>query len=77
MNASSDGSIEGQPTAPLETPPDHGFKLPAERGYRERPPKGTLEDGDQFNLMELEQVKNRREIFVQSDQRMCGEEFKL
>ena len=77
MNASSDDSNKSKPDALRETPPDYGFELPVEPGYRERPPKGSVEAGIQLGLMALEQVKDRPEIFAQRELHRCTVEFKM
>ncbi len=76
MNVSSKGSVEREPDALRETPPDYGFDLPVEPGCRESPPRGSWEAGYRLSLAALESTKRRPEIFVQRDQRMCDVEFK-
>ena len=76
MKKSSKDSVEGQPAVLQETPPDYGFSLPVEPGYRELPPKGSWEAGYRLSLAALESVKGRTEIFTRRDQCMCDVEFK-
>ncbi|MBI3878314.1 MAG: hypothetical protein HY300_20520 [Verrucomicrobia bacterium] len=76
MNVSSKDSVEHQPDVLRETPPDYGFVLPVEPGYRERPPKGSWEAGYRLSLAGLELVKDRPELFIQRDLLMCNVEFK-
>jgi len=76
MNVSSKGSVEQHPDALRETPPDYGFDLPVEPGYRERPPKGSWEAGYQLSLVALESVKGRPEVFALRDRCMSDVEFK-
>ena len=77
MNVSSNGSPENPPESLRETPPDYGFVLPVEPGYRELPPSGTWEAGYRLSLAALELVKDRPEIFVHRARCMCDVEFKL
>lgn len=77
MNTSSDDSNKSKPDTLRETPPDYGFELPVEPGYRERPPKGSVEAGIQLGLMALEQVKDRPEIFARRELHRCTVEFKM
>ena len=60
-----------------ETPADYGFELPVEPGYRERPPKGSVEAGIQLGLKALEQIKNRPEIFARRELHRYTVEFKM
>lgn len=77
MNVSSNGSPENPPESLRETPPDYGFVLPVEPGYRELPPSGTWEAGYRLSLAALGLVKDRPEIFVHRARCMCDVEFKL
>ena len=77
MNESSNDSASGESSAMRETPPDFGFDLPVEPGYRERPPRGSMEAGIRLGLLALDQVKNRPQIFAERDKRRCDVEFKL
>ena len=77
MNEFSNESGSGESPALRETPPDYGFELPVEPGYRERPPRGSIETGIRLGLLTLEQVKNRPQIFAERDKRRCDVEFKL
>lgn len=77
MNESSNDSVDPAPGELRETPPDYGFELPTEPGYRERPPRGSIEAGIRLGLLALEQIKERPQIFEQREARRCDVEFKL
>jgi len=77
MNESSNDSANPAPGELRETPPDYGFELPIEPGYRERPPRGSIEAGIRLGLLALEQMKDRPQVFAQREERRCDVEFKL
>lgn len=77
MNESSRESTDPTASTLRETPPDYGFELPVEPGYRERPPRGSIEAGIQLGLLALKQVRNRPQLFAERDKRRCDVEFKL
>ena len=77
MKKSSPESADHDPAVPREAPPDYGFELPVEPGYRERPPRGGIEAGIQLGLLALDQVKDRPRVFAERELRRCDVEFKL
>jgi hypothetical protein len=60
-----------------ETAPAYDFELPVNRDLPGTPPKGGWEDGWRLSELALEAVRDRPEIFVQRDRRMCSVEFRL
>ena len=77
MKKSSPESADHDPAVLREAPPDYGFELPVEPGYRERPPRGGIEAGIRLGLLALAQIKERPQIFEQREARRCDVEFKL
>jgi len=55
----------------------YGFDLPIAPAWFSEPPKGSIEDGIHLSLLAIEQVRDRPEIFLHRQQRMCDVEFKL
>ena len=70
MNECSKGSVSKD-----ERKVDLDFELPVEPGYRERPPRGTWEDGWRLSVAALELIKDRPEIFDRRDANRCDVEF--
>lgn len=60
-----------------EKAPDYDLDLPVAPGFRNRPPKGTWEDGYRLSLLALEAVSGRPAIFEHRSRLMCPVEFVL
>ena len=75
----SDNSSKAAPDDMVlrEAASPYKLDLPRAPDFPSDGPKGTWEDGYRLSVAALERVKNRPEIFVQRDQRMCSKEFKL
>jgi len=78
MNNSDDASARSESDGGFrETPSPYALALPVARDFSADAPRGTWEDGYRLSLAALEIVRDRPEVFVQRDARMCAVEFKL
>ena len=77
MKKSDNDSVEAGLAELHEVPPDYGFDLPVQPQYRERPPRGSVDDGIQLSLLALAQVADRPEVFSQREMRRCHVEFQM
>lgn len=77
MKKSDNDSADFRPAELREVPPDYQFELPVQPGYRERPPRGSVDDGIALSLVALAQAADRPEIFVQREARRCRVEFQM
>jgi hypothetical protein len=62
---------------PAEASPDGALDFPVDANFRDRPPRGSVEDGVRLSELALEQVRERPSVFEERELRRCHVEFTL